>query len=117
MLTHEEAAARVAKGAAHLDTVRPGWERLIDVGTLTLHDPCGCIVGQLGTTNSFIENLIELEITPFEAESVRCGVDLPTPAGTRENFALLQDAWVELLAARRIPDPQPADPVGALVEV
>ena len=47
MLTRDEATARVAKGAAHLDQVRPGWFRQIDVGRLDLQSDCLCVLGQV----------------------------------------------------------------------
>lgn len=47
MLKKDEAEQRVARGAAHLDRVVPGWEHRIDVGTLTMSCGGRCIVGQL----------------------------------------------------------------------
>ena len=131
MLTHEEAAARVAKGAAYLDEVCPVWVEHVEVNTLDMADSCRCVLGQL---HGYYRDACELLFaTPrvlglswpgrmqaaFDAAAA-LGFDAPVSrvrAETATDFALLQDAWVELIAARRIPDPQPADPVGALVEV
>lgn len=113
MLTMDEARARVAKGAAHLDVVRPGWERRIDVWTLTLHDPCGCIVGQLCGLQSLGAEAIG---DPFERgcqmlfggsdETIydTFGVELQEVAAyDRQRYQPLQDAWIEAIAARLHP--------------
>lgn len=39
-------AKEVAAGAQWLDENFPGWEREIDLGTLDIHDPCSCVLGQ-----------------------------------------------------------------------
>lgn len=39
--------SRVARGAAWLDQVVPGWERKIDLSRLDLADSCQCILGQV----------------------------------------------------------------------
>lgn len=38
---------RVQRGAAWLDTERPGWAGEIDLGQLILSSPCRCVLGQL----------------------------------------------------------------------
>lgn len=38
---------RVARGAAELDRILPGWERKIDLETLELQTGCRCVLGQL----------------------------------------------------------------------
>lgn len=108
MLTSEDARARVAKGAAHLDTVRPGWFNRIDVGTLTLHDPCGCIVGQLCGTNrdefySAVQSLFQ------SGARWEWGVELKTEDShgsfgvpIAERYQPLQDAWIEAIADRKL---------------
>lgn len=111
-MTNEEARARVAKGAAHLDQVRPGWFNRIDVGTLTLHDPCGCIVGQLcGTGEWFSRGLTLLDVGDAE----ELGFERTTPpidswnsidqlhAINKRSYALLQEAWIEAIADRLLP--------------
>ena len=112
MLTIQEARERVSRGAAHLDRVRPGWHERIDVGTLTLHDPCGCIVGQLcGTGGQFRVGLKQLAMRSV-AEARALGFDLNEPGyqdflecgGTRQQwYQPLQDAWIEAIAARLHP--------------
>ena len=41
---------RVAAGAEWLDTVAPGWERKLDLGTLDLKSTTQCVCGQLFMT-------------------------------------------------------------------
>lgn len=103
MLSVEEARVRVARGAAHLDEVRPGWWNEIDVGTLTLRDPCCCIVGQLVGGSSF---------SRFSADVARLFPELPTVSIATATFygvdigsglwrfSDLQDTWIEAIAAR-----------------
>ena len=112
-MTQAEARARVARGAAHLDQVRPGWFRRIDTGTLTLHDPCGCIVGQLcGTGDAFRYGLQILEVKQGDEEEF--GFELPIAERIahypNEFFAIranlfrpLQDAWIDAIADRLHP--------------
>lgn len=98
-MTQDEARARVAKGAAHLDRVRPGWFNRIDTGTLALRDPCGCIIGQLGD-GMYRRGFVELNITSV----VPFGFDLPWGGPDNpSNFQLLQDAWIEAIADRLLP--------------
>lgn len=115
MLTQEEARTRVARGAAHLDQVRPGWHDRIDVGTLTLHDSCGCIVGQLipGTTYgpSFTDGVCALGLNCSDDggdDGWQRGVTLRMieimEDAFNDNVAYrpLQDAWIEAIADRRL---------------
>lgn len=53
--------ARVARGAAWLDSVHPGWERRIDLASLDLADGCRCVLGQLATA------AVRLPLTGFSA--------------------------------------------------
>jgi hypothetical protein len=107
-MTQQDARARVARGAALLDEKRPGWERRIDLGTLTLHDPCGCIVGQLcGTGIWFGEGLEMLGIdegTPYGLDlSHREVAGANDECARREAYRPLQDAWIKLIADRLVP--------------
>ena len=38
---------RVARGAAWLDRVKPGWFKLIDLDALDLRSGCSCVLGQI----------------------------------------------------------------------
>lgn len=104
MISRQEARTRVQRGAALLDRDRPGWFNRIDVGTLTLSDPCGCIVGQL--IGNYDDCRQQLGLTWIGA--VSCGLNItgrqawdlarrPTRVWT-----LLQDAWIEAIADRRL---------------
>jgi hypothetical protein len=109
VISAQDAEARVAKGAAHLDQVRPGWASRIDVGTLTLHDPCGCIVGQLcGSSVHFAWGLSTLDVLVDLGEHDKLGFDVgeeicPSGMSRREWFAPLQDAWIKEIARRLHP--------------
>lgn len=113
MITQAEANTRVARGAAYLDQVRPGWQDRIDVGTLTLHDPCGCIVGQLCPMKEplcrFTRGLEALGMVykPY-GQAATLGLDLRmeelSDQDPREQaFAPLQNAWIQEIAQRRFP--------------
>ncbi len=116
MISTDEAEARVARGAVYLDGVRPGWHDEIDVGTLRLHDPCGCIVGQLMGTgfSSFLLGVRRLGISNDEEQTRQFGLNLNEPGwlnfteagGTvKQWYQPLQDAWIAAIAARRFPVP------------
>lgn len=114
MITNEEARARVARGAARLDVVRPGWFNRIDVGTLTLHDPCGCIVGQLashgGSCATYGDEWIDL-FGDHGGEEQGVFISYDGEGSMRAAYQPLQDAWVEAIADRRLSttvEPAPA---------
>lgn len=109
MLTIDEARSRVAKGAAHLDQTRPNWFNEIDPGTLTLSNPCGCIVGQLMAETTYgnfgrqARCLFPIDV----ADAASWGIDITArdtdgAAPAIRTFALLQDAWIEAIADRRL---------------
>lgn len=130
-MTVQQACDRVTKGAAHLDQVKPGWAERIDVGTLTLHDPCGCIVGQLirGTTHgeSFSCSLIALQVLPpnFYTDDDETythfvagyGFDLSLEEHmcmnlreVRASYSVLQEAWIAAIADRLMPTSEEGTP-------
>lgn len=110
MLTQEEATTRVARGAAHLDQVRPGWFTRIDVGTLTMWDPCGCIVGQLcGNFNRDLKRVFHSSM-----HAVACGANLLEQGAWLNGepgavWGVLQDAWITAIADRRLAQGDTAD--------
>ncbi len=147
MLTKQEAEARVTRAVARLDAVRPDWVRQIDPGTLTLHDPCGCIVGQL-TPMEWCTSFEDLARETFHEEAHRFngfesiaayyGCELvdrdwpmydPTMSETdgelwrRAAFQPLQDAWIAAIAERLHPDAEtrsgevPDEPIGSPTSV
>lgn len=108
MITMEEARIRVARGAAHLDQVRPHWFNEIDTGTLTLHDPCGCIVGQLigvysqRTVRALFQADSGLDFG-LDLDGNDCRVAMGHGRSRASMYAPLQDAWIDAIAARRHP--------------
>jgi hypothetical protein len=107
MLTQEVALACVARGAAHLDRVRPGWFDDIDLDRLQLHDECCCIVGQL-CRDSFA---IGVAVLGMALQAEACGVAYTSGVYIdsadawkleEEAWRPLQDAWVEAIANRRL---------------
>lgn len=122
-MTQQEARERVARGAALLDAKRPGWASRIDVGTLTLHDACGCIVGQLlcrrqGTLfwpsverfiggknpDASVYGFVTPTLHPDEQDAFN--ERLKVLGGNRamsELYAPLQEAWIEAIADRLLP--------------
>lgn len=102
MLTIEQARTRVARGAAHLDRVRPNWFTEIDEGTLEMSNCCRCIIGQL--TGNFYRGLAMLDF-PDDVTTTEYGVAVRPPAapGTLDRvWRPLQDAWIEAIADRRL---------------
>lgn len=112
-MTKDTAQERVSKGAAYLDQVRPGWAERIDTGTLTLHDPCGCIVGQLCQSgeDGFKRACQTLGLTDAQADDYGLNRNESDEWWEicREDDALvryyqpLQDAWLEQIADRLAP--------------
>ena len=107
MISHEEAEARVARGAAFLDGYRPGWAHEINPGTLKLESDYCCILGQLAGGYHWAMSMIpgagssafrrEFGFTANLDEGDLC-----------EGFRLLQDAWIAAIAARLCADSQDA---------
>jgi hypothetical protein len=116
-MTTQEARDRVARGATYLDLVRPGWAARIDVGTLTLHDACGCIVGQLCETADY--SVARHSIGLSMERGVHCGFDVfrGFESDVAEDFALLQDAWLIAIADRVLPSPALSMPTSETVRV
>lgn len=126
MLTMDEARARVAKGVASLDKARPDWADCIDVGTLSMSGACLCIMGQLANGAAWEHAGFSLYQYPDLVPAVTLD-DASTRTyrddqfGTdyeerRRDYVVLQDAWIEAIAARRFPDsvasaPQSCDAV------
>lgn len=50
MTSLEDLRENVARGAAWLDSARPGWQWDIDPATLNLNDDRRCVLGQVGRT-------------------------------------------------------------------
>ena len=106
MLTKAEAEQRVARGAAHLDVVRPGWHDRIDVGTLELSSCIRCVVGQLGNGYDFIDRRMELGMDDGRSFGIDLqrgkNFDYVADDERVEAWRFLQDAWIAAIADRKI---------------
>lgn len=111
MLSVAEARIRVARGAAHLDTVRPGWHEQIDIGTLELKSACRCIMGQLSNGQGW--RVVDESLARSCRTAQAFGFlwdddadDATTRADYEEvfirDYGVLQDAWIEAIADRRL---------------
>lgn len=96
-MTKAEAQARVAKGAALLDTQRPGWAQKINPETFQISSCTNCVLGQLyggfgeGCTRTFPG------ASSWEAQS-HGFVDF-----FANSYGELQEAWLEAIAERTAP--------------
>lgn len=113
MLTNEEARARVAKGAAYLDTKWAEWFEHLCTDRLDMGDPCNCVLGQMtGDYNEAIGKLWPqrrfltrlIGDTPGDkAEALGFDVaDSDFDLERRTDYRRLQDAWIEAIADRRL---------------
>lgn len=108
MLTIDEARRRVAKGAAHLDQVRPGWEHRINIAAFDVGSCVGCALAQ-----SFgVEYAEACALAHLEHRSVHGAAPHPD-VYSRGFFGVnpqekeaLNEAWVELIGNRLYPDIQ-----------
>ena len=101
-MTEQLAQARVAYGAAYLDGVCPGWATRIDLGTLRMETGTQCVIGQLGHGEGW--NAVSPLLVSDTQFAVDCGVFCDDMNGNRrDNYRLLQDAWVAAIAARLVP--------------
>lgn len=104
-LTRDEAEARVRLGAELLDDKRPGWFQRIDTDRLRIDSCYHCVIAQLTDgqhTFPFTIGLTQLGVThasPFGFGIDEKGGRLAEDAA----FALLQDAWIDAIAARKFP--------------
>lgn len=94
---------RVAAGAAALDAYLPGWVDRVDLGTLDMRSPCGCILGQA------FDNYWTAPFGDPYDDPERYRADLGFQAystldggsGEPGEYAALQDEWARLIEARR----------------
>ncbi len=113
MISKEEAEARVARGAAHLDHVRPGWFYEIDEGVLKLDNCNRCIVGQLAGDFYSASSRDDLGLADGTVYLLGFAL-LPEPGELfARGWSHLQDAWIKAIAARRFPVPTIEQPGSA----
>lgn len=92
-LSPSDAAARVARGAEHLDAVRPGWAFRIDCRRLDITSPACCVIGQLADTKdvpSFFESAFRYWVECAE----RVLPDLPTSVLGRSDVLAREGFWI-----------------------
>lgn len=96
-MTPEQARERVARGVALLDEKRPGWERLIQLGSLNLSTCHECVLGQLGGTfGTFLGAMFPQTSHPERMDlAYRCGF-----YAHGEGYSTLQSEWVRAIEAR-----------------
>lgn len=100
--------ARVARGAAWLDEVQPGWERRIDLSKLELRSACRCVLGQLyGTFSESAFFYRHGDYTYEWSESIPFGFILPLEKDTDgveywsdAEYPRLDEAWISLIKER-----------------
>ena len=99
--------ARVVRGAALLDEMKPGWYNKINVGALVMSDCAMCIVGQVmevGQRNPMHEwddaiyalTGISNAGFPGEAEAHQWGFEVDGD----ESYTALRELWVQQIALR-----------------
>lgn len=104
MLTKEEAKARVARGSAALDVIRPGWERQIDVGLLDLKSCARCMLGQLRAWFDVADDLQAYGFMWRNPDGLELG-SVAWAEAYHHDYALLQDYWIATIADRLVPQP------------
>lgn len=89
---------RVTKGAAFLDTHRPGWDNRINLDKFELRYPDNCIIGQLDGDFWFSDLRHTDGWAPYEQ-----GFDFPIDElfGESTIGADLEAAWRKLITQRR----------------
>ena len=100
----ESIEARVAKGAAALDKVMPGWESKIDLSILDLGDGCRCVLGQLFGEKATLEyqhaNGWWYALKHFGIGYSPEGFNVATEKARLVEFAALDEAWISLIKER-----------------
>ncbi|GIV61794.1 MAG: hypothetical protein KatS3mg044_0660 [Rhodothermaceae bacterium] len=107
-VTPDVVRARVARGAAYLDAVDPGWHHRLDLATLTLADGTCCVLGQLhgefrqglfrtGILNAGSAPRASLSPVALGFQAVQ-GV---APELQERDYALLEAAWRAAIRQRR----------------
>lgn len=111
-VTFEAARTRARRGAAYLDEADPGWHTRLDPATLELADGAHCVLGQLHGEfrNGLLRaRILDLSSAPLASLSpVDLGFQARRDLGEALealDYAYLNRAWREALAARRAARP------------
>lgn len=109
-VTLDAARVRAGSGAAYLDGVDPGWHTRLNPATLELADGAQCVLGQLHggfRDGLFRARVLDLSSAPLASLSpVDLGFQARRDLGEgieALDYAYLNRAWREALAARRAP--------------
>ena len=106
-----EYTTNAPKGAAYLDTVRPGWANEINLARFNINDTEDCVIGQL--YGNYREGRAELfgiepdDYAPNQAASDRESYRLSVEYGfdyeldVSLNFTAWQAEWVQLIQERQ----------------
>lgn len=119
---NEFAVARVARGVAHLDRVRPGWFNRIDVGTLTLNSYDSCVMAQ-SYSRDYADACRSAGIQHLSRDGDDDAIETQAQAlgffgAADASFEDLQDAWIAAIADRKLAqDATIAEPVKVLAYV
>lgn len=92
---HVVARRRVTFGARHLDRVRPGWEKKVDLNTLEIANKRRCVIGQL--VGDF-DRSDSLGIPSSHEAAKKFGVVSPDDG---ELYPYLNEAWRNEIEVRR----------------
>lgn len=96
-------ATRVDVGAAHLDTLLPGWRGSIELESLDMrHESC-CILGQL--YGDFCEALRRFSWSG--ADATVHGFHTGWRSNPERTFAMLQELWTGEIMAHGLPQQGP----------
>jgi hypothetical protein len=93
----KDSVQKVAKGAAYLDGIRPGWRDVINLDTLNIASCEQCIIGQLD--GAYIKNEEKYFSLPEQAEEL--GFAIRVPELLKEGYEILTKAWKEEILSSR----------------
>jgi len=110
-MTFQDARERVAKGAAHLDQVTPGWASRIDTGNLHLGSCFRCVIGQLLGSYYYFGHL---GLNGPTSRTMGFNIDRDDNSDTVAEFQMLQDAWIEAICDRLLPTSDEGTPADAV---
>jgi len=102
-------AERAERGAAYLDVREPGWWQRIDLGELDLQSPCNCVLGQLHARRPdeelhYLGALRQFGLPDDPGDDMDAGLGFYTDDD--QEWPLLNEAWRELIEARRAGEPR-----------
>jgi hypothetical protein len=114
-VTLDAARLRATRGAAYLDEADPGWHERLNPATLELADGAHCVLGQLhgGFRDGLLRaRVLDLSSAPLASLSpVGLGFQARRDLGGEVealDYAFLNRAWREAIAARRAVPAEPA---------